>query len=1390
MDFKKNGIFSRVLSLVLSLCMAFGLVSFAGPQKVYADDKPTAWKYELENYNFVSITSATWVSNPAGMNAVCSGGTIFNPAGAGGYASWGTSAKITIENVPAGFTLFIVIPYEEKDPTTCKVNGTTYTLTPGKTTTVSIKTAGSVVISDISKTTHVQEMSIAKTLADILPEGFPTTKETAWKAENGNTVYKNTASDTIDFSDGTKFFPFRLDAILQTSGGNYVYSTNYFTTTFVMDDGVLSAITMVHDKVSSFNGTYAVSKGSGTQADPWKVGTKGHESEVKAYLDGGDLHIIGSGVIGSLDVIENKEEIQAIYIDQATVTGSETNSFAGIIGAALNLPDGWQGDLTDVDGNWYGGTEMNLMSVPIAVKNVEFSQNYPWNAKVTITADVTGEGECPVFAKIYKKAEGEWKLIAEPTIAGDSLVDFDMNLAASVKFVWNASEDLVESSIYDIYAEVVLNETQTGKSAEGKIDTRTEIALEEGKTAVAGIGWSDTCWGSASASNAIIGWKSEDLSTSGQLATDLTGDGVGEINLPKRDGVYYLTHTTASSGTITSFVKFTVSGYRVYTVTDGTTGEHGSITLDKTSAVAEETVEITVAPDAGYQLKTLTVTYIDGTQKTITPAQDESDHTKYTFDMPAFDATVTAVFEEIPKTMTVTADLYEGFYDGQPHNITYSVTDDEGNPLTPDEVFFREKGSDEWIPAEDFVPYTNAMEQKYVEVKVVKAGYIDNTAYSSVYIKPRIVVIHAKDGKWAYDSETHSQPDYFEDEAAEAIMSKNKWGTEDALPGSIGFVGDEGFANTLAMTEASSITEVGQKKNVIDQAADKTALRAGVNPINYEISYIDGDLEIVPATMSIILVPYEGFYDGQAHMPSVSVKNAQDEPIDDAAVFVREKGADDWIPIADFEPYKDCCNLILEFKAEKSFFQTVTGETTIKINPRTVTLVAGSADKTYDNTPLTCTAFTVKEDLVTPGYGFVDGEGIESVSMTGASTIINAGSVDNIIATKTAKSGTNLNNYIISTEKGTLTVNRSKTAVEPTVAFGLIYTGLSQNGYTNEGNFVTLNGVKSATIVGDYSFTAAPDANHAWSDGTTEEKTYNWSIAKATGAITVDTTTITKTYGEEVILPTASSNFGRVSCDKTSEDLANAGTYTVTYTLEGTDNYSGDVKELTVVIEVKEVEKPQEDTTVFTYNGEEQTYTVEESELYEVSGNVKTSAGNYDVTISLKDKSNYKWSDGTTDDLTYSFKIEKAKNAIHGLTIDSRKDTESAIAPSATADFGDVKFIYSKAGENNFIIENLPTTAGEYIVKAYVVGTDDYEGAEAEKAFTIYKTDDQPEKVPDNGSDVEPIDPDTDIVVPDGDPTVKEKNGKVFIWIGGAAVICGGILWFVLAKRKKEDEEE
>ena len=118
---------------------------------------------------------------------------------------------------------------------------------------------------------------------------------------------------------------------------------------------------------------------------------------------------------------------------------------------------------------------------------------------------------------------------------------------------------------------------------------------------------------------------------------------------------------------------------------------------------------------------------------------------------------------------------------------------------------------------------------------------------------------------------------------------------------------------------------------------------------------------------------------------------------------------------------------------EPTVLDNWTGVDTVTILPRPVYVAAGSAEKDYDATPLTCGDYTIAEATATTG--FVAGEGA-SFRMTGDSAITDPGSTANAIDGSSVQpnEGTDLGNYEFHYTDGTLTVLRQHHVAEPLIA--------------------------------------------------------------------------------------------------------------------------------------------------------------------------------------------------------------------------------------------------------------------------------------------------------------------------------------------------------------------
>ena len=164
----------------------------------------------------------------------------------------------------------------------------------------------------------------------------------------------------------------------------------------------------------------------------------------------------------------------------------------------------------------------------------------------------------------------------------------------------------------------------------------------------------------------------------------------------------------------------------------------------------------------------------------------------------------------------------------------------------------------------------------------------------------------------------------------------------------------------------------------------------------------------------------------------------------------------------------------------------------------------------------------------------------------------------------------------------------------------------------------------------------------------------------------------------------------------------NTGKYTASVTIDG-QTAKADFE-----ITKAQVAVPDADSRKFVYNGTEQTYTVADSSLYTVTGNTQTDAGTYTVTVSLKDKTNSEWADGTTADLEYTFTIEKAESAVSGTPAHPVENLTYTGKDQTLVSADDITggTIYYRVGEDGTWQKTLPTgvDAGEYEIFYYVKG--------------------------------------------------------------------------------------
>ncbi len=140
------------------------------------------------------------------------------------------------------------------------------------------------------------------------------------------------------------------------------------------------------------------------------------------------------------------------------------------------------------------------------------------------------------------------------------------------------------------------------------------------------------------------------------------------------------------------------------------------------------------------------------------------------------------------------------------------------------------------------------------------------------------------------------------------------------------------------------------------------------------------------------------------------------------------------------------------------------------------------------------------------------------------------------------------------------------------------------------------------------------------------------------------------------------------------------------------------------------------------YTGGKLTADVPQNDGYRIVSNEGgTDAGEYDIVLELTDATKYEWATPDGDDATKAtlkFVVTKAPNQITALSLEGWTYGEEPKMPVAAAQFGTPTFAYSATADGTFI-ETIPTMVGNYFVKAKVVATANYDGAEKTAEFNI-----------------------------------------------------------------------
>ena len=352
----------------------------------------------------------------------------------------------------------------------------------------------------------------------------------------------------------------------------------------------------------------------------------------------------------------------------------------------------------------------------------------------------------------------------------------------------------------------------------------------------------------------------------------------------------------------------------------------------------------------------------------------------------------------------------------------------------------------------------------------------------------------------------------------------------------------------------------------------------------------------------------------------------------------------------------------------------------LTVNPITTPIVvkADSDTKVYNGTELTKNTYTNTDHVLLPGD-------MLEVTITGSQKFV--GSSNNTVSNvKVMRNGEDItSNYTMGTHvNGVLEVTSAEQPLAIADQYvrvnGSITKGYLEQSVTgNEGN-IDFN-IKSGTALtydsvneefvagateGDVVLTVTAAKMDLGGDNTPEWKettkdftihvvnktdvnisglsnnetfTYDGNPKMPTGTISVNDGTVNVSDLEVKYQGTGTTSYNSATAP------TNVGTYTVTYKVaDSNSDYTGTFS-VAFTIKKAQLEKVTLVEDTFEYTGDEIVPQDSNFDLNKMnfSGDIKaTNVGNYSITVSLKDKDNYEWKDGTTTDLVLNWSITQA----------------------------------------------------------------------------------------------------------------------------------------------------
>lgn len=289
----------------------------------------------------------------------------------------------------------------------------------------------------------------------------------------------------------------------------------------------------------------------------------------------------------------------------------------------------------------------------------------------------------------------------------------------------------------------------------------------------------------------------------------------------------------------------------------------------------------------------------------------------------------------------------------------------------------------------------------------VTKNYDISYEYGTLTVTPRPITITTGTKEKIYDGKPLTCTDY------EAVYTGDN--------------SKDTFVNVEELDVKSSTSIINVKDGEVENKFIKCEITGGRGLLsNYDITFVWGKLKITPRPITITTETKEKVYDGTPLACTEYKAVYTDDSSKSAFVNDEELDVKESTSITDVgEILNKFTSYVIKNGKVSNYTITLYNTGKLKVTPRPIVIITGSAEKVYDGTPLTCTDYTT---VYNDGENVLDGfVGDERIVVKASASITDVGTTDNTFTDYEIEKNITLDNYeILRIEYGTLTITKRK----------------------------------------------------------------------------------------------------------------------------------------------------------------------------------------------------------------------------------------------------------------------------------------------------------------------------------------------------------------------------